>query len=70
MRSMYIYKLYIINCIITLLTKITAAQNEDALNYHRLRGLYFPADIFAATIFIVLTVHHRQSPVNMESLNL
>ena len=31
-------------------TKITAAQNGDALGYHKVRGLYFPAAIFAATI--------------------
>ena len=33
-----------------LLTKITAVQTEAALSYHRVRGLYFPAIIFAATI--------------------
>ena len=33
-----------------LLTKITALQNEVALNYHSLRGLYFLAVIFAVTI--------------------
>ena len=33
-----------------LLTKITAAQNEDALSYHKVRGLYFLAAIFATTI--------------------
>ena len=33
----------------TLLTK-TAAQNEAALGYHRVRGLYFLAVVFAATI--------------------
>ena len=33
-----------------LLTKTTAAQNEVALSYHRLRGLYFPADAFMTTI--------------------
>ena len=32
------------------LTKITAAQNEVALSYHRVRGLYFLAVVFAATI--------------------
>ena len=32
------------------LTKTTAAQNEVALGYHRLRGLYFPAAVFATTI--------------------
>ena len=33
-----------------LLTKTTAAQNEIALSYHRVRGLYFLAVVFAATI--------------------
>ena len=34
---------------IILLTKITAAQDEVALSYHRVRGLYFLEVIFAAT---------------------
>ena len=33
-----------------LLTKIAAAQIEVAHSYHRLRGLYFVAVIFARTI--------------------
>ena len=33
-----------------LLTKITATQNEDAISYHTVRGLYFLAVVFAATI--------------------
>ena len=33
-----------------LLIKITAAQDEFALSYHRVRGLYFLAVIFAPTI--------------------
>ena len=33
----------------TLLTKITAEQDEVALSYHRVRALYFQAVIFAAT---------------------
>ena len=33
-----------------LLTKTTAAQNEVALSYHEVRGLYFLAGVFAATI--------------------
>ena len=36
------------NCL--LLTKITAAQNEVAISYHRVRGLSSQAVIFAATI--------------------
>ena len=34
----------------TLLTKTTAAQNEDVLSYHRVRGLYFQAVVFVATV--------------------
>ena len=54
--------LYIVYCMLyivyytyiycTLLAKITAAQNEDALSYHRVRGLYFLAVVFAATIIL------------------
>ena len=40
-----------------LLTKIAAAQNEVALSYHRVRGLYFLAVIFATTIFMVLHLY-------------
>ena len=36
--------------VIILLTKTTAAQNEDALSYHRVRGLYFQAVVFTAAI--------------------
>ena len=36
-----------------LLTKITAAQNEDALSY-RARGLYFLAVVFATNIVSVV----------------
>ena len=32
------------------LTKTTAAKNEVALSYHRVRVLYFLAVVFAATI--------------------
>ena len=32
------------------LTKTTAEQNEVALSYHRMRGLYFLAVIFVTTI--------------------
>ena len=32
------------------LTKTTAAQNEVALSYHKVRGQYFLAFVFAATI--------------------
>ena len=36
---------------IILLTKIADAQIEVAFRYHRVRGLYFLAVIFAATIY-------------------
>ena len=32
-------------------TKITAALNEVSLSYHKVRGLYFLAVIFEATIY-------------------
>ena len=38
-----------------LLTKITAAQNEVVLSYHRVRGLYFLAIIFAVTLDILVS---------------
>ena len=34
------------------LTKTTSAQNEIALSYHRVRGLYFLAVVFVSTIFL------------------
>ena len=39
-----------------LLIKITASQNEDALRYLKVRGIYFLAVIFAAAIilFVIL----------------
>ena len=40
---MYIY-IYI------LLTKTTATQSEGALSNHRVRGLYFLADVSAVTV--------------------
>ena len=36
-----------------LFTKITAEQSEFALSYYRVRGLYFPEVIFAATLFVL-----------------
>ena len=35
-----------------LLTKTTAAQNEVALSYHKVRGLCFLAVVFVATIVL------------------
>ena len=46
------YTVYLTGGHTTLLTKITAAQNEVALSYHRPRGLYFLAAVFAAAINI------------------
>ena len=40
---------YILKGVI-LLTKTTAAQNEDALSYHKVRGLYFLAVVFVGSI--------------------
>ena len=34
-----------------LLTKTTAAQNEVALSYHKVRGLYFLGVVFVRSIF-------------------
>ena len=48
------YKLYIYiyNIRLTiLLTKTTAAQNEDALSKYRVRGLYFLAVVFVRSIY-------------------
>ena len=42
--------------VIILLTKTTAAQNEDALSYHRVRGLCFLAVVSVATIVILFQV--------------
>ena len=39
-----------------LLIKITTTQNEVALRYYRLRGLYFLAVIFAATIDMLVQI--------------
>ena len=44
----YYYHIHFISII--LLTKTPAAQNEVALSYHKVRGLYFLAVIFAMTI--------------------
>ena len=44
-----------------LLTKTTAAQNEVALSYHSVRGLYFLAVVFVATIVILITTQFDKS---------
>ena len=46
------YAYYSILNISILLTKITAPQNEAALSYYRVRGLYFLAVIFEAAIML------------------
>ena len=46
-----------------LLTKTTVAENEVLLSYHRVRGLYFLAVVFAATIIVQnedIGKHHKQ----------
>ena len=39
-----------------LLTKVTATQIEVAISHYKVRGLYFTAVIFAASI--VYTIHY------------
>ena len=41
-----------------LLTKTTAAQNEAALSYHRLRGLYFLAVVFVRSRTCIYIIHY------------
>ena len=43
--------------VIILLIKLTAAQNEVALSYHRVRGLYFLSVIFAGTVLTILILY-------------
>ena len=38
------------NCNYIHLTKTTAAQDEAALSYHKVRGLYIPTVVFAVII--------------------
>ena len=40
----------LISVVAMLITKITAAQSEVTLSYHRVRGLYILAVVFVATI--------------------
>ena len=70
--SLLIQENVFIRCITTIvLMKITVTQNEVALSYHKVRGLYFVAVIFAATIILsdayslnnaVSPLHHLQLP--------
>ena len=54
----YPYKEYILNYTLysfylyILLTKTTAAKNEDALSYYKVRGLYFLAVVFVRSIVL------------------
>ena len=41
-------------------TKITAAQNEAAFSYHRVRELDFVAVIFAATIPTIININKEK----------
>ena len=45
-----------INHDIILLTKTNVVQNEDALSYHRVRGLYFQAVVFEASIVVTVSM--------------
>ena len=50
-----------------LFTKTTAAQNEDALSYYRVCGLYFQAVVFATAIVIISYTYNN---LVIESANL
>ena len=49
--SVFIHFIYSMSI---LLAKITAARNEVALSYRRVRGLFFLAVIFAVTLFTTI----------------
>ena len=49
---------------IILLTNTTAMQNEVALSYDKVRGLYFMAVVFAATIYYIEHDEKRKSEVS------
>ena len=53
--TMYLSDVYIFIHLI----KTTTVQNEVTLSYHRVRGLYFLAVVFVATIDII-AVHVRR----------
>ena len=53
-----------------LLTKTTAAQNEVALSYHSVRGLYFLAVVFVRTvchILLYLTCSYKLNIYNAQT---
>ena len=43
----------------TVLVTKTAAQNKITLSYHRVRGVYFLAVVFAATMIIMMTADNN-----------
>ena len=45
-----------------LLTKTTAAQNEVALSYQRVRGLYFVAVVFVRSVIYTSHKHKHDKP--------
>ena len=53
------HRVFIILRTIILPTKTTAAQTEVALSYHRVRGLYFLAVVFVATIGCLSVGHFK-----------
>ena len=48
-----------------LLTKTNAAQNEVALRYYRVRGLYFLAVVFVTTVYQNLSTKDRSSSAEL-----
>ena len=48
-----------------LLTKTTAAQNEVALSYHKVRGLYFLAVVFVRSIYEVINMEFDSKSQHM-----
>ena len=44
-----------------LLTKTTAEKNEGAVSYHSVRGLYFQAVIFVATLDMKMCSKHLRN---------
>ena len=53
-----------------LLTKTTAAQNEVALSYHNVHGLYFLAVVFVTTIVVFEFNNIPYSALTYRCLNL
>ena len=52
-----------------LLTKITATQNEAALSYHIVLGLYFLAVVFAAVTLYLLQFTSYYTPAFLRSVD-